>query len=59
MLHIKRSVCPVYLLEPTHGMHYPSASGLGTNIFPASLLLTQVLAQFDFETKMSDTEVIA
>ena len=57
MLHIKRSVCPV--LEPTHGMHYPLASGLGTNIFPASLLLTQVLAQFDFETKMSDTEVIA
>ena len=42
MPHIKRSVCPVYLLEPTPGVHYPLA------IYPASLLLTQVLAQFIF-----------
>ena len=46
---IKCSVCPVYLLEPTPGMHCPLASGLGMNIFPASLLLAQVLVQFDFE----------
>ena len=31
-------------------MHCPLASGLGVNIF-SSLLLTQVLAQFEFATK--------
>ena len=41
---IKRSVCPVYLLEPTPGMHCSLASGLGINIFPVSLLLAPVFA---------------
>ena len=44
MLCIKHSVCPVYLLEPTPGMHCPLASGLGTNISSASSLLAPVLA---------------
>ena len=44
MLRNKYSVCPVYLLEPTPGMHCPFASGLGTNISSASSLLAPVLA---------------
>ena len=48
MPRIECSVCPVYLLEPIPGMQYPLASGLETNIFSASLLLVQVLAQFKF-----------
>ena len=51
MPRIKHSVCPAYLLEPTPGMHCPLDSGIGTNIFSASLLLAQVLAQFEFATK--------
>ena len=49
-----------YLLEPTPGVQCPSASSLGTNIFPASLLLAQVLAQFNFEfcNQVADPEVI-
>ena len=58
MPHIKRSVCPVYLLEPTPGMHCSLASSLGTNIFSASLLLAQALAQFEFCNQMADLEVI-
>ena len=45
---IERSVCPAYLLEPTPGTHCPLASGVGTNIFSAALLLAQVLTQFEF-----------
>ena len=56
---IERSVCPAYLLEPTPGKHYSLTSGLGTNIFSASLLLAQVLAQFKFCNQMADPEVIA
>ena len=58
MLRIKHSVYPAYLLEPTPGMQCPLASGLGTNIFLASLLLAQVLAQFEFCNQMADPEVI-
>ena len=43
----------VYLLEPTAGMQCPLASGLGTNIFSASLVLAQVLAQFEFYNQMA------
>ena len=39
-------------------MHCPLASSLGTNIFSASLLLAQVLAQFEFCNQMADPEVI-
>ena len=46
-----RDRCSVYLSEPTPGMHCPSASGLGTTIFSASLPLAQVLSQFKFATK--------
>ena len=59
MPHIKRSFCPAYLLVPTPGMQCPLASGLGTNIFLAPLLLAQVLAQFEFCNQMADLEVIA
>ena len=59
MPHIERSVCPAYLLEPTPGMHCPLASGLGMSIFLVSLLLAQVLAQFEFCNQMADQEVIA
>ena len=45
----EHNVCPLYLLEPTPGMHCLLASSLGTNIFPAFSLLAPVLAQFDFE----------
>ena len=48
MPRIERSVCPAHLLEPTPGMQRPLASGLGTNIFSASLPLARVLAQFKF-----------
>ena len=58
MPRIERSVCPAYLLEPAPGMYSPLASGLGTNIFLASLPLAQVLAQFEFCNQMADTEVI-
>ena len=47
---IERSVCPAYLLEHTPGMYCPLASGLGINIFSASLLLAQVPAQFIFDS---------
>ena len=40
-------------------MHCPLASSLGTNIFSASLLLAQVIAQFEFCYQMADLEVIA
>ena len=42
-------------------MHCPLASGFGTNIFLASLLLllAQVLAQLEFCNQMADPEVIA
>ena len=56
---IECGVCPAYLLEPTPGMRCPLASGLATNIFLASLLLAQVLAQFEFCNQMADPEVIA
>ena len=61
MPRIEHSVCPAaYLLEPTSGMQCPLASGLGTNLFSASLLLAQVLAQFEFSCEqMADPEVIA
>ena len=55
---IEHSVCPVYLLESTPGMHCALASGLGMNIFPASLLLAQVLARFKVGNQMADLEVI-
>ena len=58
MPRIERSVCPAYLLEPTPGMRCPLASGLGMNIFSASLLLAQVLAQFKFCNQMAIPEVI-
>ena len=48
MTCIERGVCPAYLSEPTPGMPCPLASSLGMNIFLASLLLAQVLAQFEF-----------
>ena len=54
----EHSVCSAYLLEPTPGMQCPLASGLGTNIFSSSLLLAQVLAQFEFCNQMADPEVI-
>ena len=59
MPRIEYSVCPAYLLEPTPGMHCPLASSLGMNIFLVSLLLAQVLAQFEFCNQMADPEVIA
>ena len=59
MPRIEHGVCPAYLSEPTSGMQRPLASGLGTNIFSASLLLVQVLAQFEFCNQMADPEVIA
>ena len=59
MPHIEHSVCPAYLLEPTSGMQGPLAGSLGMNIFLASLLLAQVLAQFEFCNQMADPEVIA
>ena len=46
MPRIKRSVYPAYLLEPTTGMHCPLASGLGSNIFLASLLLASCSLNF-------------
>ena len=55
---IERSVCPAYLLEPTPGMHCPLASSLETDIFSASFLLAQVLAQFKFCNQIADLEVI-
>ena len=58
MPHNERRVCPAYLLEPTPGIHRPLASGLGANIFSASLLLAQVLAQFEFCNQMANLEVI-
>ena len=58
MVRIEYSVCPVYLLEPTPGMHCPLACGLGMDIFSASLLLAQVLAQFELCNQMADPEVI-
>ena len=58
MPRIERSVCPVYLLEPTPGMHCPSASSLQMDIFSASLLLAQFLAHFKFCNQMADLEVI-
>ena len=58
MLRIRRGVCPADLLEPTPGMHCPLASGLETNIFLASLLLAQVLAQFEFCNQMADPELM-
>ena len=58
MPRIERSVCPVYLLAPTPGMHCPLANGLGTNILSASLLLAKVLAQLEFCSQMADPEVI-
>ena len=58
MPRIEHSVCPAYLLEPTPGMHCPLASGLGTNISLASLLLAQVFAQFKFCNQMADLEDI-
>ena len=51
MPRLEHSVCPVYLLEPTPGMHCSLASSLGTNTFSTSLLLAQVLAQFKSATK--------
>ena len=59
MPRTEHSVCPAYLLELNPGMHCPLACGLGTNIFSASLLLAQVLAQFEFCNQMADPEVIA
>jgi len=59
MLHTEHNVCPVYLLEPTPGMHCPLANSLVTNIFPASSLLAQVLAQFDFELSRNLVTVIS
>ena len=53
MPHIEHSVCPAYLLEPTPGMQCCLASSL-----EASLLLAQVLAQFEFGNQMADPEVI-
>ena len=55
---IECSVCPDYLLEPTPGMHRLLASGLGTNVSLASLLLAQVFAQFKFCNQMADLEDI-
>ena len=52
MPRIEHSVCLAYLSEPTPGMHCLLASGLGTNIFSASLLLAQVLVQFEFCNQM-------
>jgi len=59
MPRIKHSVCPAYLLEPTPGMHCPLASSLGMKMILVSLLLAQVLAQFEFCDQMADHEVIA
>ena len=59
MPYIERGVCQAYLLEPTPGMHCPLASDLGTNIFSASLLLAQVLAQLKFCNQTADLKVIA
>ena len=59
MPRMERSVCPAYLLEPTPGMPCPLASSFGMNIFLASLLLAQVLAQFEFCNQTADLEVIA
>ena len=56
---IEHSVCPAHLLEPTPGMECALASGLGTNIVSASLLLAQVRAQFEFCNPIVDLEVIA
>ena len=58
MTRIERSFCPAYLLAPTPGMHCPLARGLGTNIFLATLLLSQAFAQFEFCNQMADLEVI-
>ena len=52
------SVMFVQLLEPIPGMDCPLASGLGTNIFSAYLLLAQVFAQFKFCNQAADLEVI-
>ena len=59
MPHTERSVCPAYLLDPTPGMHCPLASSLGTDIFTASSLLAQVLAQFEFCNQIADPDIIA
>ena len=53
------SVCPAYLSQPTPAMQCPLASSLGTNIFLASLLLAQVLAQFEFGNQMAYPEATA
>ena len=56
---LRANVCTGYLLALTPGMQCPSANGPGTNIFLASLLLAQVLAQFEFSNQMADPEVTA
>ena len=61
ILHARteRSVCPACLLEPTPGVHCPFASGLGMNIFSASMPFAQFLAQFKILNQKADLEVIA
>ena len=55
---IERSVCPAYLLEPTPGVHCPFASGLGMNIFAASMPFAQFLAQFKFCNQKADLKLL-
>ena len=54
--HASSVVSVQLIFQYLPGMHCPLASGLGMNIFSASLLLTQVLVQFEFCNQMADPE---